>query len=63
MIEDRGLTPEEKSKLKRVLIGVAIFAGAYLGAKQGVKVAMKKGLLTVHMVAPNGVETVCKNLK
>ena len=63
MYENRELTPEEKTKLKRVLIGIAIFAGAYLGAKQGVNKAMKEGLLKIHIVDPNGVETVLKRHK
>lgn len=63
MIENRELTPEEKTKLKRVLLGVALFMGAYLGAKQGVNKAMKEGVLRVHLVHPNGVETVLKKIK
>ena len=63
MLENGKLTPEKKIKLKRVLIGVAIFMGAYLGAKQGVAKAMKAGLLKIHMVDPNGVETVLKKIK
>lgn len=63
MLEDRELTPEEKAKLKKILIGIAIFAGAYLGAKHGVNTAMKKGVLRVHTIDPNGVEIVCKKLK
>lgn len=63
MYENRELTPEEKTKLKKVLIGIAIFAGAYLGAKQGVNKAMKEGLLKIHIVDPNGVETVLKRHK
>lgn len=62
MIEDRELTPEEKSKLKKILIGVAIFAGAYLGAKHGVNTAMKKGYLNIHLTDHNGVETVLKKI-
>lgn len=63
MFKDKNLTPEEKAKLNKILIGLAIFAGAYLGAKQGVNTAMKKGLLRVHTIDPNGVEIVCKKLK
>lgn len=63
MYENRELTPEEKTKLKKVLIGIAIFAGAYLGAKQGVNKAMKEGFLKIHIVDPNGVETVLKRHK
>ena len=63
MLEDRELTPEEKAKLKKILIGIAIFAGAYLGAKHGVNKAMKEGLLRIHLVHPNGMETVLKNVK
>lgn len=63
MFEDKNLTPEEKTKLKRVLIGLAIFAGAYLGAKKGVNKAMSDGVLRIHMVKPNGVETVLKKCK
>lgn len=62
MLENRELTSEEKVKLKKILIGVALFAGAYLGAKKGVNKAMKEGLLKIHLVEPNGVETVLKSI-
>lgn len=58
MYEKRELTPEEKTKLKKVLIGIGLFAIAYLGAKQGTSKAMKEGLLRIHLVDQNGVETV-----
>lgn len=64
MFENRDLTPEEKAKLKKkILIGVAVFMGAYLGAKCGVNKAMKDELLKIHLVYPNGVETVVKPSK
>lgn len=63
MIENRELTHEEKTKLKKVLLGIALFTGAYLGAKQGVNKAMKEGILRIHLVNPNGVETVLKKIK
>lgn len=63
MYENRQLTPEEKTKLKKVLIGIAIFACAYLGAKQGVNKAMKEMTVKIHLVDKNGVETVLKQYK
>lgn len=42
MDEKKELTPEEKEKLKKVLKGVVIFAGAYFGAKCGAKAALKE---------------------
>lgn len=63
MLENRELTPEEKTNLKKILKGVALFAVAYLGAKHGVNKAMKEGLLRIHLVHPNGMETVLKNVK
>lgn len=41
MDEKKELTPEEKAKLKKILKGVVIFAGAYFGAKCGAKAALK----------------------
>ena len=35
MLENEELTPKEKMKMKKILIGVALFVGAYLGAKKG----------------------------
>lgn len=61
-MENRDLTPEEKAKLKKVLLGIALFAGAYLGAKHGVNTAMKKGYLNIHLTDHNGVETVLKKI-
>ena len=51
MDEKGNLTPEEKAKVKRILKGVVIFAGAYLGAKCGAKAALKdlKNLITSVM--------------
>lgn len=64
MLENRDLTPEENAKLKKkIIIGVAVFVGAYLGAKHGVNNAMKNGILKIHVVHPNGLETVAKNIK
>lgn len=62
MLENKELTSEEKVKLRKVLLGIALFAGAYLGAKKGVNKAMKEGLLRIHLVHPNGVETVLKSI-
>lgn len=62
MLENKDLTSEEKVKLRKVLLGIALFAGAYLGAKKGVNKAMKEGLLKIHVVYPNGVETVLKSI-
>lgn len=64
MYEKRELTPEEKIKLKTMLMSIAVvFAGSYLGAKLGVYKAMGKGCLKIHLVTPDGIETVLKQRK
>lgn len=57
MEEKKELTPEEKTKVKRILIGVAIFAGAYLGAKSGANAALKNLKIDLTLI-PEGAKTV-----
>lgn len=59
MIENRDLTPEEKAKLKKILIGVAIATCAYLGAKCGVKAALKDLKIELNLIP----ESVGRNIK
>ena len=52
MIENMDLTPEEKSKLKKkLLIGAAIFAGAYFGARCGTKAALKDLKIDLNLIS------------
>ena len=60
MDEKGNLTPEEKVKVKRILKGVVIFAGAYLGAKCGAKAALKDLKIDLTLISDGAKDKVVK---
>lgn len=63
MFENMDLTLEEKTKLKKkILIGAAIFVGAYFGAKCGAKAALKDLRIDLNLMS-DGVTVPITKIK